>query len=285
MPSSASRRTGGLGEDSHRFKSGARLGTTCSGSRARPFAWISIAISRRSPPSPPSRLSVAGSLTRRLLDAQPGAPRPGPRGRASPGASGAVLRAGPRGVAPRARPAALRRADGRGARARRRARRRDADRRREDADGGDAGGAQRAHRSRRARPDLQRLSGRRDAEWMGPIYRCSACRSAFVSRAWRPPTGARPIARTSPTSPRKRPASITCATSWHGAGRSGAPAVSLRARRRSRLADDRRGARPAGDRRQRRPRHVAGAAAGRARRVAPYPASTSTRTNTDATSS
>ena len=57
------------------------------------------------------------------------------------------------------------------------------------------------------------LAGR-DAEWMGPIYRLLGLSVGCVQQEWRRPTGARPITRTSPTSPRKRPASITCATCW-----------------------------------------------------------------------
>ena len=92
---------------------------------------------------------------------------------------------------------------------------------------------------------------RRDAEWMGPIYRGLGLSVAFVQQGMTRGPARRPIAPMSPTSPPRRRASITCAIcSRPERRRSGAPALPLRARRRSGLAADRRGARAAGHRRR-----------------------------------
>ncbi len=110
---------------------------------------------------------------------------------------------------------------------------------------------------------------RRDAEWMGPVYRLLGLSVGYVQQGM--PPGARRAAYARGHHLRHREGSRIrppARSARDGRGRSGAPAVPLRARGRGRLADDRRGAGPARDRGQRRPRRVARAAAGRARRVA-----------------
>ena len=92
---------------------------------------------------------------------------------------------------------------------------------------------------------------RRDAEWMGPVYRLLGLSVGYVQqgmprrRATRAPTPP-----TSPTSPPRKPGFDHLRDLLAmDAGRPGASAVPLRARGRGRLAPDRRGARAARDRR------------------------------------
>ena len=127
---------------------------------------------------------------------------------------------------------------------------------------------------------------RRDAEWMGPVYRLLGLSVGYVQQ------GMTPRARRAAYG-----ADVTYVTAKEAgfdhlrdllvmdAADLGAPAVPLRARRRGGLAADRRGARAAGDRRQRRSRRGADAAARRARRRRSLRACTSTPTSTDGTSS
>ena len=197
-----------------------------------------------------------------------------------------VLCAGSRGLAPRPRPAAVRRPGPRRDRARSRPHRRDADRRGKDARRGHAGGAARAHRAGRARPDVQRLpgaprrrvdgAGLRDARALGRVRPAGHDTGGTPSRL-----------------PRRRHlcdrqgGGIRSSARSAGDGSSGArsSAVPLRARRRSRLAAHRRGARAAGHRRERRSRDLVARrgwprSSRRSRR-----ASTSTPTSTAGTSS
>ena len=125
---------------------------------------------------------------------------------------------------------------------------------------------------------------RRDAEWMGPVYRLpwAVGRLRPAGHAARRAAARLPRGRhlRDREGGRLRP---PARSARRGRRATRAPAVPLRARGRGRLAADRRGARPARHRRQVE-REVSRAPARRARRVA-RPGSTSTPTSTGATSS
>src|SRR5579875_1347884 len=57
---------------------------------------------------------------------------------------------------------------------------------------------------------------KRDAEWMGPLYRFLGLRVGVIQHDM---DGATPTTPTSPTSPTTRSASTTCATTWPGSSK------------------------------------------------------------------
>ena len=107
---------------------------------------------------------------------------------------------------------------------------------------------------------------KRDAEWMGPVYRFMGMEVGVIQAAMTPPSAAKSTPPTSPTAPTPSSASTTCATTWPCAESNGAARPLLLHRRRGGQHPGRRGAHAAHH--QRRPRdggrHVPSVRAGSA---------------------